>query len=269
MSRRFSWWFAIPLAACTAMAGYVGFLTGRVHERSLSLDSEGSYRSAPPHRKLLQSLREAAGLVEYHSQHRQDKWVADFVFPDVRNGYFVDVGAGDGVRHSNTKALEDRGWSGLCIDPFPTNMESRRCRVLTEVVSSEAGRIVLFRKAGFLGGDVAHLNLTKDWVSNQEVVELRTTTLGDLLARAEAPRFIHYMSIDIEGAELEALRSFPFGEYRVGSFTVEHNWEEPKRTQIRELLTSHGYRLALTLERDDCYVLDEGVRTVPTSAGDR
>jgi hypothetical protein len=208
----------LVLSGFSGLASYVGFRTGRVHERNLALDSMGRYGHAPRLEKLLISLREAVGLVKYHSQHQQDKWIAQFVFPGLRTGYFVDVGAGDGVRDSNTKALEDVGWRGLCIDPFPTNMDTRSCRVI-------------------------------------KIVELTTTTLGDILAQANAPRFIHYVSIDIEGAELEALMGFPFSQYRVGSFTIEHNWEEPKRRLIRELLESEGYRFVRSLERDDCYVI--------------
>jgi hypothetical protein len=245
----------LVLSGFSGLASYVGFRTGRVHERNLALDSMGRYGHAPRLEKLLISLREAVGLVKYHSQHQQDKWIAQFVFPGLRTGYFVDVGAGDGVRDSNTKALEDVGWRGLCIDPFPTNMDTRSCRVIKEVVSSKAGLSVAFQDAGFLGGMVDHLGFTKDWAEKPKIVELTTTTLGDILAQANAPRFIHYVSIDIEGAELEALMGFPFSQYRVGSFTIEHNWEEPKRRLIRELLESEGYRFVRSLERDDCYVI--------------
>ncbi len=84
-------------------------------------------------------------------------------------------------------------------------------------------------------------------------VSLTTVTLDDLLARAGSPSFIHFISLDIEGAELEALRAFPFDRYEVGAWAIAHNREEPKRSQIRDLLASHGYRSAHDYKQDDFY----------------
>jgi hypothetical protein len=81
-----------------------------------------------------------------------------------------------------------------------------------------------------------------------ETVELTTTTLEEILARANAPSFIHYVNLDIEGAELAALRAFPFSKYRVGALTIEHNHEEPKRSRIKTLLESQGYRYERSLQ---------------------
>ena len=58
-------------------------------------------------------------------------------------------------------------------------------------------------------------------------MELTTTTLGDILERTKAPPLIHFMSLDIEGAELEALKGFPLTKYKIGALAVEHNDEEP------------------------------------------
>jgi FkbM family methyltransferase len=168
----------------------------------------------------------------------------------------VDVGSGDGVASSNTKALEDLGWKGICIDPFPRNMEQRNCRLCKEVVYGVAGQKVRFRDAGFLGGIDGHIASTREWpnVKKAKIMEFTTVTLDDILAKAEAPDFIHYMSIDIEGAELEALKGLSFSQHKVAAFTIEHNYEEPKRSQIRNLLESKGCRFVLSLLRDDCYV---------------
>lgn len=207
---------------------------------------------------LLFSPKEIIGLIDFHSQSGQDKWIVYRVFPGVENGYFVDLGSADGVRLSNTKTLEELGWTGICIDPFPKNMKSRTCTMLKEVVDSEPGRTIEFRAGGGdLGGIDEHL---RDWVKDgslkqAKVVELTTTTLEVILARAKAPSFIHYMSIDIEGAELAALTAFPWSKHKVGAFTIEHNYEEPKRSQIRTLLENNGYRLERSFRQDDFYVL--------------
>jgi hypothetical protein len=202
----------------------------------------------------LAALLQRAGFLTFHSQTCQDRWIVLEVYPGLRKGFFVDLGSADGVANSNTKVLEDLGWDGVCVDPFPSNMSSRRCTLFTDPVDSASGKRVRFRKAGDLGGIEEHLGTWKGATRGAPVVELETRTLTELLARAKAPPFIHYMSIDIEGAELEALKGLDFARYRIGALTIEHNFEEPKRSEIRKLLERNGYRLARSVEQDDFYV---------------
>ena len=207
---------------------------------------------------LLQTLRmtarEAIGGVTYPSEIGQDKWVLGKVFPGVTNGFFLDVGSGHGTIGSNTKALEDLGWTGICVDPFPTHMDGRTCRMEKVVVSSAAGQIVKFHTHAGLGGIADTLGKWKEEAEKSPAVELTTTTLGAVLAGAGAPSFIHFLSLDIEGAELEALRGMPFDQYRFGAMAIEHNDEEPKRTDILKFLAERGYRRSHSFRQDDFYV---------------
>ena len=189
----------------------------------------------------------------YFSEIGQDKWVIVKMFPGVTNGFFLDVGSGHGTIGSNTKALEDRGWTGICVDPFPTAMEGRTCRTEKVVVSSTAGQTVKFHTHAGLGGIADTLGKWKEEASKSPVVEFTTTTLGEVLRQANAPSFIHFMSIDIEGAELEALKGIPFETYRFGSMAIEHNDEEPKRTDILKFLEVRGYQRVHSFKQDDFY----------------
>ena len=242
-------------------AGYMAFKVRPIY------DKNDQCCEIPRFTNLFFSFKEAVGLVTFNSQIGQDRWIVYKVFPGVKNGYFVDVGSADGVGDSNTKVLEDLGWSGICIDPFPTNMRSRTCAMFTEVVDSKAGRKVRFRAGGFIGGIEEYLGKWKehDKVKQAQVVEFTTTTLEDILARAKAPNFIHYISLDIEGAELEALKAFPFFKHKVGAFTIEHNSEEPKRSQINALLEGQGYRRVLATQLDDFYVFESSNQKVKSS----
>lgn len=205
-------------------------------------------------RNLEVTLGEISGLTKYFSEVGQDKWVLEKVFPHVTNGYFVDVGSGHGTIGSNTRTLEERGWSGVCIDPFPIHMEGRTCKMFKEVVFSKPGQIIAFHMAGGLGGVADTLGTWNEQAPRAPTVNVTTVTLGDVLARAAAPHFIHFISVDIEGAELEALRAFPFERYRVAAWTIEHNREEPKRSQIVALLGAHGYRRVNEWRQDDFFV---------------
>ena len=202
---------------------------------------------------LRMTAREAIGGVTYPSEIGQDKWVIGRMFPGVTNGFFLDVGSGHGTIGSNTKALEELGWTGICVDPFPTHMEGRTCRMEKAVVSSTAGQVVKFHTHSGLGGIADTLGKWKVEAEKSPAVELTTTTLGELLAGAGAPSFIHFLSLDIEGAELEALKGVPFDKYRFGAMAIEHNDEEPKRSDLLKFLEDRGYRRVHSYKQDDFY----------------
>jgi FkbM family methyltransferase len=199
------------------------------------------------------TAREAIGGVTYPSEIGQDKWVIGKMFPGVNDGFFLDVGSGHGTIGSNTKALEELGWTGICVDPFPTYMEGRTCRMEKVVVSSVAGQVVKFHTHSGLGGIADTLGKWKAEAEKSPAVELTTTTLSEVLARANAPSFIHFLSLDIEGAELDALRGVPFDKYRFGAMAIEHNEEEPKRSNLIKFLGEKGYVRVHTFKQDDFF----------------
>jgi FkbM family methyltransferase len=201
------------------------------------------------------TVQQVLGGPSYPSEIGQDKWVLFKMFPTETNGFFLDVGSGHGTIGSNTKALEERGWKGICVDPFPTNMEGRTCVMEKAVVSSSAGQIVKFHTHAGLGGMADTLGKWKDEAARSPAVELTTTTLGEVLARNNAPSYIHFLSLDIEGAELEALKGVPFEKYRFGAMAIEHNDEEPKRSDLLKFLEGKGYRRVHSFKQDDFYAL--------------
>ena len=207
------------------------------------------------------SARQVLGSAPtFPSEIGQDKWVLVRMFPSVTNGFFLDVGSGHGTIGSNTRALEERGWSGICVDPFPTYMEGRTCQMFKDVVAATAGQTVKFHTHSGLGGIADTLGKWKDEAQKSPAVEMTTTTLGDILARANAPTFIHFLSLDIEGAELDALKGMDLNKYRFGAMAIEHNEEEPKRTDIINYLRQHGYERVHTYRQDDFFAPTVGVR---------
>ena len=245
----------IVLLGAATGAGYFGMRVGR------SFQLNQLCCEIPQRHNFEISVRERLGLLKFPSQIGQDRWVAEKVFPGVTNGYFLDIGSADGFLNSNTWALEQRGWTGICVDPFPSNMGSRKCQMFREAVDAEGGQKVQFKAAGELGGISSYMDRWKDVVKEAKTVELTTVTLGDILQRAHAPSFIHFMSLDIEGAELEALRGFPFNRYKLGSLAIEHNYEEPKRSEIEQLLKSKGYTRARAWMQDDFYLPTKAPKT--------
>jgi FkbM family methyltransferase len=238
---------ALPLIALSA------FFSPRGQALAERFDENRRCCQLPITRAFSIALQETQGNPPYPSEIGQDKWVAEVVFPGVTNGVFLDVGSGHGQIGSNTRALEDLGWTGVCVDPFPVAMEGRTCQMVKEVVSNESGKTVKFHTHDGLGGIADTLGKWKDEASKAPAVELTTVTLAEILDGAGAPPFIHFLSLDIEGAELDALRGIPFDKYRFGAMAIEHNEEEPKRADIIAFLAAHGYQRVHTYKQDDYF----------------
>lgn len=86
-------------------------------------------------------------LRKYYSQAGQDKWVVENVFDHKTGGYFLDIGAYDGVRYSNTFWLEKNlGWSGLCVeadaDTFQKLQSNRQCLCKNACVGLEGAEVI-------------------------------------------------------------------------------------------------------------------------------
>jgi len=240
--------FIFCLLAVVADSFYLGARFGQLYE------FQRIVYELPTGSNVLAAFRRVLHLQRSYGQFQQDLWVAFAVGHGKRNGYYVDVGSADGVEISNTYLLDQMGWKGICIDPFPKNMQRRTCQVFRQPVFSESGKKVLFRAAGVLGGIESDLGKFKSQLSEAPLVEFVTTTLDEILEKAKAPKWIDYMNIDVEGAEFDALRGLSLDRYEVGSFTIEHNFETEKREMIRRLLEAKGYVRVRSWEVDDWYV---------------
>lgn len=76
----------------------------------------------------------------YQSQCGQDKWIVENLMPDSRQGFFVDIGAHDGISFSNTYFLESvMNWDGIAIEPIPEIFErlkkNRKCHLINGCIS--------------------------------------------------------------------------------------------------------------------------------------
>jgi FkbM family methyltransferase len=203
------------------------------------------------------SIKRVLRLQPSYSENLQDLWVKYVVAPGKTNGYYLDVGSADGISGSNSKLLDDLGWKGVCIDPFPKNMSTRTCQLFKQPVFDVSGQKVQFRDAGFLGGiETTIRGKGETKVQQAPLVEFTTATLDEILAKANAPNNIDFMSIDIEGAEYAALHGLSFDRYKIEAIALENDGE-PERSKIRSLLESKGYKLVRTWKTDDWYVLHD------------
>jgi FkbM family methyltransferase len=199
-----------------------------------------------------------------YSQLEQDLNVIKF-YNGKKDGFFIEIGANDGITLSNTYLLEkEYNWKGICCEPNPIifqNLIVNRSKSIccSEAVYNSSDNYIIFKlkNNSLLSGISNHIIETKKFIFNQKtinkLVQVKTISLLDLLNKYNCPSFIEYISIDTEGSELEIIRNFDFNKYTFGLIDIEHNYIEPKRTEIRNLLLSNGYIYIGENSWDDMY----------------
>src|SRR5262249_16869020 len=102
------------------------------------------------------------------------KWIQQ-LFPSHTNGYFVEAGAHDGVGDSQTYALEQLGWTGICVEPssaFKGLKDSRKCHCDNRCLWGASGEDMSFRQVIGNGIEMSHLTILQDRIEyNKQYVE--------------------------------------------------------------------------------------------------
>ena len=153
----------------------------------------------------------------FRSQAGQDLYVYERFFRHRPGpGVYLEFGARDGVAHSNSYAFEQRGWRGFCVEPtdeFHRLVRNRPgCWNYHGAVAARAGarRFVFSKKGGFSGFaddmDPARLEAMRRRGKIARETSVACYTVAGLMRERRVER-LAYVSVDVEGAELEVLRS--------------------------------------------------------------
>lgn len=188
----------------------------------------------------------------FHSEHGQDRWLAEHVFGGRRDGFFVEAGALDGLLHSNTLYFErEMGWRGVLIEPIAQlaeqAMRNRPGATVYPVALAATEREEVFQISSVVGWS-GFARVPHERRASRPIwpVKVRTLPLAELLRDVGAPR-VDYLSLDLEGAEFEVLAGFPFGEFAIDVLGVEDNGV----SELRALMEKNGYRPIGRVGQDD------------------
>lgn len=193
----------------------------------------------------------------------------DFVlshFKDMECGFFIDVGAYDGLLISNTLKLEEEGWNGICLEPNPTVFkkleENRTCLCLPFAIDECQGFTPFLQINGYsemLSGLTVNYDPRHSDRVARELVEhnqknkhilVPTVPLKYVIENYVRPgRAIDYLSIDTEGSEMAVLRSLDFAKNNIALISLEDNYGD-KRVEVEALLGPHGYKYLDTVGLD-------------------
>ena len=175
---------------------------------------------------------------KFHSQLGQEAFVIANC-SNVEKPYFLEIGAFHPYQYSNTATFRDHfGWDGLSVDPslesakffYEHNLSDKFLNVGVAANSQEG----YFVEKGAFSETVF-----------EDVANSRKIELVGILDLVKALPEITYLSLDIEGGELEILLNFPWDLAKPLVITVEHNHHLDVKKEILHLLESKGYRRVL------------------------
>ncbi|MBP7829141.1 MAG: FkbM family methyltransferase [Kiritimatiellae bacterium] len=188
-----------------------------------------------------------------YAQEGEDLILAELL-RGVDRGFYVDIGAHHPRRFSNTYYFYRRGWRGVNVDARPGGMAAfRRWRPRDINVEAAVGRgrsaavYHQFRDAALntLDPDLARWQAGKRGEPFRTVA-VTTQPLADVL-RAHLPpaQGIDFLSVDVEGLELEVLESNDWSRFRPGVIVTESlhaHVADRSPEPVRRLLAGQGYR---------------------------
>jgi FkbM family methyltransferase len=145
----------------------------------------------------------------------------------VDRGTYVDVGAAHPSYDSVTRAFYERGWTGVNVEPQPDFAKAlREARPLDRTYQVAAGRergwTTLHSVPGtglstVLDDHVAEIREAFEVVD----IEAEVRTLDELLEDANLATPIHFMKVDVEGAEAQVLAGLNLDAWRPWVLVVE------------------------------------------------
>lgn len=212
----------------------------------------------------------------YRAQFGEDR-VLWRIFRRRVSGYFIEVGAYDGVTLSNTYFLEQMGWTGLLVEPIASLCErAAQTRPRSRVIHGACGRkgscgTTTFTVAqnvpvlSYVKADQEHIDRCIREGAELVEIEVPFHTLDDILLEERRNRTpmggawqakygwkIDVVSIDTEGCELEVLDGFNLERFRPRVLVIEN--DRPSGQAIEPHLLSRGYRKFHRQKINDFYV---------------
>jgi FkbM family methyltransferase len=170
---------------------------------------------------------------------------------DVESGFYIDVGAHHPVADSVTKAFYDRGWRGINIEPateyFQLLERDRPDDINLNVLVGSNTESADFHEVVGTGLSTVIEHYARGHAAGGYEVRTRrvSSTTLDAICLERGVQDVHFLKIDVEGAEREVLRGFGFRLVRPWIVLVEAN--EPGSTrdvssEWQALLTDKEYR---------------------------
>jgi FkbM family methyltransferase len=185
----------------------------------------------------------------------------------VCNGFYIDVGAADPKMSSVTRLFYDHGWHGINLEPDATFFElliaARPHDVNLRLAASREAESLRFHRIDGSGlstvdADIAGRHQAAGWHVTEETIE--ALPLAEICRQHCPDGLIHFLKIDVEGAEGDVLAGADFQRFRPWIVLVEAtlpNSQEESYADWEPMLTSQGYGFVWFDGLNRFYLADE------------
>ncbi len=190
------------------------------------------------------------------SSEAEEKELVWKFFGRKGDGVFVEVGANDPVAGSQSWLLEQNGWRGVLVEPQGACCEKLRAvRKNSQVFQVACSRPDLEGEAELLlaaenGSSALQKQRDTHGTHFVGVERVKVTTLDKVLREAGISR-IDFLSMDVEGHEIEVMRGFSFDVFRPALILIEDGARDLSKHRY---LTGHGYKLVKRTTLNNWYV---------------
>lgn len=193
--------------------------------------------------------------MKYYGQDGLDKYIhQNFLPKPFIDGTFLELGAIDGIRFSNTKFFEDNmGFNkGILIEPDPISFQRLvknrpNCQCFNVAIHSSQKEVVFLQSPSNAVGcveNIASIDFKNKAHQNSRKVTLLATTLASILKQSKL-QYIDFFSLDVEGSEFESLKSWNW-EIPIGLLCIEITQD---REKIENILHENGLTLINKLKQ--------------------
>lgn len=206
--------------------------------------------------------------LETHSQFGQDLFVLEYIFKNKNTGFFIDIGGNHPIHCNNTFLLEKKGWTGIALEPqeFLRKLwkDARSTPCLPYAIGPENKTITFVEglEEDGLSGVQGHNKVTKA----SHAIQVEQITLTQL-AKQYNIDYIDYVSIDVEGYEMEVLKGIDFDSLNIKVIGIENDiaftWlpilgkklgAELGSNSLRNFIISKGYKYIGRIMCDDFFI---------------
>jgi len=193
----------------------------------------------------------------FYSQDKQDEYLEKNIFKSYKSGIYVDVGAHDGITINNTLYFQKNNkWSGINIEPIKKVYDKLIINRPNDInincaVCNYDGKTEFICNTGYtemISGikdtyDTRHYNRlnyeNNKMNSSTEIIVVNTKKLETIFDEHNITH-VHYLSIDVEGAEFEVVKSINFDKVFIDVIGFENNYDDVS-IPIIDYLTNKNY----------------------------
>jgi FkbM family methyltransferase len=166
--------------------------------------------------------------MKYYAEFATDQYIIENFFPNKKNGIMAEIGAALPEHISTSKAFRDLGWRCICVEPNPYYADLHRKagnEIYEFALSNESGDNIEFeiwKTPGGTENDAMSYSCVKGkyghippeaWTPWKKDILVKVITFNELLESLNL-NHIDFVSIDVEGSEIDVMKGFDVKKYQ-------------------------------------------------------